>query len=168
MSSPAIHSSSTRKASTRPAQINWNSEFADIILRAEAGFRKSGLDQDSLDGIFVSFLDSTIDAEQDFADVIFRIENEGDVLLERLFDGFLDAELFFSSTFDLGDFDDHLDVTRVDLRFILEQTHSATGAQLGTFFAVGTIPVPEPGTGILVAVGLVVLASRRRRGSQSR
>jgi hypothetical protein len=140
----------------------------DIILRAEAGFLKSGRGQDSLDGVFVSFLDSAIDAEQNFADVIFRIENEGDVVLERLFDGFLDAELFFSSTLDLGDFDDQLDVTKVDLRFILEQTHSATGAQLGTYFAVGTIPVPEPGTGILVAVGLVVLASRRRRGSQSR
>lgn len=142
--------------------LNLNSSQVgpEIMLRTAAGFGDDTSPRDSLDGIFVSFLDVEIDGDE-FSELFFRIENSGDVVLERAFGQADEAIRFFSSILDLGDFDDLLNTTVIDLRFSIERADSTLGERFGTVFAVGTVAVPEPGTGLLLVTGLIILASRR-------
>jgi hypothetical protein len=118
--------------------------------------------RENLDGIFLSFLELRLD-DEGFEETVFRVENGTQLVLERVLSTAEDARLFFTSIIDLGDYDDELYFMGVDLHFTMEA--GAAGSNIGTYFAVGTVPVPEPGTGLLVSLGLALLAMRcgRRR-----
>ncbi|MEM7409969.1 MAG: PEP-CTERM sorting domain-containing protein [Myxococcota bacterium] len=135
---------------------------ADIALRSEARFANELAVRDSLDGLFLTFLDHEVE-DLDVEQASFRIESEGQLLLERVFENVAAVVDFFSEALALGDFDDDLTTTKVDLRVLLELEGGNAGARIGAIFALGTRIVPEPGTGWLVVFGLVVLSRRRRR-----
>lgn len=141
-------------------QMASTQEGPDIILASTARLDSNEMSPDSLDGVFVSFLDTRIDEEQ-FSTLRFRVGNAGETLIERVFDRADDALVFFSTVLDLGDFDDLLTITEIDLEFALSMENGTLGASFGTYFSVGTVAVPEPGTGTLLALGLVLMARRR-------
>ncbi len=142
-------------------QLRGSQVGPNIILAAVAQIGSVELVADSLDGVFVSFLDTRIDDDL-FSTVRFRIENAGELLLEQVFDRAEDARVFFGTVLDLGDYDDALMITGIDLQFTLLMDSTTQGARFGTYFAVGTVVVPEPGTGMLLVMGLILMARRSR------
>ena len=142
-------------------QLGSSQEGPDIILASAARLDSNELIPDSLDGVFVSFLETRIDVDS-FSTVRFRIDNAGETLIEQVFDRAEDALVFFSTVLDLGDFDDALTITEIDLQFTVLMDNSTQGARFGTYFAVGTVAVPEPGTGTLLVLGLMLMARRTR------
>lgn len=147
-------------------QVRTNQSGPDIVLDASSRIRSDSVSIASLDGVFVSFLDIQIQAV-DATGVSFRIENEGALLIDQTFTDTADILAFFSGVLDLGQFDDSIDVSRIDLEFTLTMSGNPQSARLGTYFAVGSANVPEPGTGSLLILGLVVLSLRRPRRSRS-
>jgi len=133
----------------------------DIILRAEAGLSSEDLVVDSLEGVFVSFLELDGDLGGPLMDAVtFRIDNGDDVLVERTFTDQMTARAFFTSVLDLGDFAGGGILAEIDLRFTLEMVAPKAGAGLGTYFAIGTVVVPEPGTAVLLMFGLAIFSTR--------
>ncbi|MFO0691655.1 MAG: PEP-CTERM sorting domain-containing protein [Myxococcota bacterium] len=138
----------------------------DIVLHAEvAMWVGSGA---PLDGVFASFYDLRVDAS-DFAALAFRIFDGDTLLLERTFSDSASARLFFASPIDLralvpssgsGD--------ASHLVFSLDGRGGPADAGFGVLFSVGTTIVPEPGTALLLGVGLALLARRRSPGRPGR
>jgi hypothetical protein len=144
--------------------LNLNSTQAspDIVLRAEAGFENDAIANDPLEGVYVSFLATQI-PDAVFVDVNFRIENAGENLIDEIFSSADEARVFFEAVIDLGELSAQLSAQFVDLRFILEMPETQEGSGFGIYLAVGTVVVPEPGTGVLMLIGLVLMAPRRQQ-----
>lgn len=141
----------------------------DIVLRTEVSL---GLPTQTtgVDGLFISFLEIDLDpkaGDSGFESVAFRVEDGGAALVDVRLTTAEAIRSFFSTPIALNDAmrppDDDLFPPRPrpgGLRFVLEGT-GARGGRLGVAFALGTAVVPEPGTALLVGLGLVVLACRR-------
>jgi PEP-CTERM motif len=98
--------------------------------------------------------------EGGFETLAFRVENGTETLLEKIFGDAASALAFFTGPAvargDVGAVDG-----RFSLSFQLDLVSSQAGDRVVTLFALGT--VPEPGTGALIALGLLAIAARRRR-----
>jgi len=130
-------------------------------IRLEAGFRNRDVVMSPLDGVFVDFLSVEIEKAA-FSPMRFRIENEGDVLIDETFGRVEEAIVFFSLVLDLGELAEDFATNAIDLRFVLEVSNATQGSRFGTIFSVGRAVVPEPGSGVLILTGLILLSSRRR------
>jgi hypothetical protein len=140
--------------------LNASQSAPDTTLRAEANFNNDEVSLDPLAGVFVSFLDVRIDSAA-FSEIHFRIENSRDVLFDQLFSDVDEALVFFNTVLDLGELADGFVTQTINLQFTLEALNPTQGTRFGTAFAVGTAIVPEPGTGLLLITGLILLSSRK-------
>lgn len=113
-----------------------------------------------------------------FDSLRFRANNRNETLIDVSFDELSDALSYFDDRIlDLGEFaascTDGGGFGRADfcfvapLELIFDWTGSEQGAGFGVDLIVGLTPVPEPGTALLLALGLAVMAARahRRRGA---
>jgi hypothetical protein len=129
----------------------------DIVLHAEAVFEQPSLNLGLLENLVVSFLAVEV-ASEDFEEIRFQIWNGETALVDEDFDEVDDAVDFFEGTLDLAL---GPGTVPLDLHFVLELESERAGAGFSTLFALGTIPIPEPSTGNLLLVGLLLLSTRR-------
>jgi hypothetical protein len=141
--------------------INSSQVDPGTSIYLEAGFENDETYIAPLAGVFVSFLEFEIGAEE-FDEINFRIENEGDVLVDEVFSNYDQASIFFSTVIDLGELGSAFLTQTLDLRFIFGTESATEGARFATVLLVEQVPVPEPGTGMLMIVGLILMSSRRR------
>ncbi len=98
-----------------------------------------------------------------FDRLALRISNGTNAILERIFEDAAAAAEFFGQNLLLSGL---TSVTTspgaFDLHFVLELTSDRTGGRFGTVFALGTVAIPEPATGTLMVLGLIVLVVYRR------
>ena len=140
-------------------QVNAEESGPDIMLRAEA-LLQIDTRVSNLAGLHVSFLDLE-QTGADFSDLSFRIEDRTTLLLDREFSSSHDAQAFFQSTIDLGGLHPDYSSYGLQLRFILEGLTGVGTGRVGTYFAIGTIVVPEPGTAVLLSLGLLWFSAGR-------
>ena len=136
---------------------------SNITLRAEAEFSGATSGATLAAGLYVTFL--SLDADQaDFEQLALRIRNGTNGVLERVFTNPSDAVEFFSQPLLLTGLTSTSSrfPGAFDLDVALEMTSDHGGTRFGTIFALGTAVVPEPGTGTLMLLGLVVVAVARR------
>ena len=149
--------------------LNADLKDTNIVLEAAGELAQSGfrLPVNSLRGVYVSFLDFSLVGEI-ADDMIFRIENADGLLLERTFAANQEAEAFFTSVLDLGNFADSSVLETLALRFSLTISDGSLPKNVATYFAIGTTVVPEPGTSVLILLGLVAFSAGRPRASRVR
>jgi hypothetical protein len=137
----------------------------DLLLRSEATFEQALLNMGTASSLFVSFL-SVEAGSAGFDELRFLIRNGETALVDEVFGEVDDAVEFFQDkqfAFVLGP-----GVVPLDLHFVMELDSGGVGSGFSATFALGTIPIPEPSTGSLLLVGLVLLAVRRPRRRSSR
>ncbi|MGH7337265.1 MAG: hypothetical protein ACREI7_06795, partial [Myxococcota bacterium] len=135
----------------------------DILLRSEAAFSGSTSASALAAGLYVSFLSVELDQEE-FDELALRISNGSMSVFERIFDDAAAAIEFFGQNLFLSDLTSVSPTFpgRFDLQIALELTSDRTGGRFATTFALGSTPIPEPTTGTLTVLGLIVLVTRRR------
>jgi hypothetical protein len=141
------------------SDILLHSDDDDILLRSEAVFANPSLNLGSLENLVVSFLSVEV-GDEDFEELRFRIRNGETTLVDEDFDEADDAVDFFQRTLELAL---GPGVVTLDLHFVLELESESAGSGFSTLFALGTTVIPEPSTGALLALGLLLIAVRRAR-----
>jgi hypothetical protein len=96
----------------------------------------------------------------EFEELHFEIRNGERVLVDEDFDEADDAVDFFQGTLALAL---GPGIVPLDLHVVLELESERRGSGFSTLFALGTIAIPEPSTGSLLFVGLVLVSARRAR-----
>jgi len=136
----------------------------DIVLHAEARMTMPE-ERGSLDGIKLSFLDASFESG-DFSELTFSVVLGRTVLVEETFLTAESALLFFAQTIDLGALFilDGSRPTSTSLQLSFVAIGGRAKSPFGVTMLLGTRVVPEPGTGLLVGIGLVVLS---RRGAKT-
>ena len=112
------------------------------------------------ESIFVSFLDFEQLGDL-FHDLRFEVRNGEDLVAEQTLTTAEQIAAFFGSVLSIGSFVPKEEGSGLDLLFRLEGRAKARGASVGTYFAVGTAVVPEPGAAVLIVLGLIVLSRVR-------
>ncbi|MCB9722641.1 MAG: hypothetical protein H6748_01185 [Spirochaetaceae bacterium] len=130
------------------------SDALDIALEAEASL--SGIPIEALGAIHLDF-GSLILTESGFEALDFAIEQAGATLLDRTFSDGTMASMFFSSPLDLGGLDPS---APADLRFVFSVRGAGSETRAAVWLEVSYSVIPEPGTGVLLLVGLTMLARR--------
>ncbi|MBK7952238.1 MAG: PEP-CTERM sorting domain-containing protein [Deltaproteobacteria bacterium] len=131
----------------------------DIVLHAEVGLSIGS--STPLDGVFASIYALRVDSA-DFANLAFRIFAGDALVLAQDFSDSASARHFFASPIDLEALVSRLpngDASR--LVFSLEGSGGPADAGFGMLFSVGTTIVPEPGTALLLGLGLALLGAKR-------
>lgn len=137
----------------------------DIVLRSGAVFSQSLFDWSVGPDLFVSFL-SVETGSEEFQELRFQIKNGSTALVDEIFTEMEEAEEFFQGTL-------HLEIapislSGVSLEFVMELESGGVGSGFAATFALGAVPIPEPSTGSLLMVGIVLLAMRRVRRRSGR
>lgn len=138
----------------------------DILLRSEAVFAQPALNLGSLPTLVVSFLSIELGTTA-FEALRFQVRNGETSLFDETFSEVGAAVDFFDGTLDLAL---GPGVVPLDLHFVLELQSGGANSGFSTLFALGTMPIPEPSSAILLFVGLLLLAARgsRRTGGVAR
>lgn len=137
----------------------------DIILGGTVEFPGYYLPE-RFEGVFISFLDVDLD-DNDFERLTFRLYEGSRVMLDSTFEDAATAAVFFGAAIDLetvqGPTWNGRRWDRADLRIEWFVEGVSKAADIGLEIAVGWAVVPQPSTGALLALGLIVLSSRRPR-----
>jgi hypothetical protein len=92
----------------------------------------------------------------------FTLRNGGQSLVDRSFASGSEARAFFAAPLDLGALAPGVGPSILDLQFSLRMVGAARSSIAGLALDVTRSVVPEPTTGLLIALGLAGMASRRR------
>jgi hypothetical protein len=142
-------------------------DFGSILLEtsADLAVEIAGVQPGFFDQAVVGFFDPVFTGNG-FESLAFRIEREGETLLEETFDNLASALLFFDDELlGLGDATGEGIEGDLDLRFALALRSGDPGASFSFASAVGISAIPEPSTAVLLACGLILLARRRALAS---